>query len=196
MILVRTCCTVGISKPGISAILWGSPKVIATIGYFRKWLVISRRRRIFPGFLLRECACIAVVKSLIILFEYCFWSHNDKIKIQIPLFGTVPLHTYRKISNNWTMCYVFGVAPSGKVWCFFIFSTLLRGADQLFFCRDFPPSSELGNSWLHGTLSNYLRFYGSLPGSSIRHILRVFRSFAWGIVCIPLCISFPLPLLR
>jgi len=37
---------------------------------------------------------------------------------------------YRRNSNNRPMCYVVGVASSGKVWCFFVFKSL-RGAEQL-----------------------------------------------------------------
>jgi len=36
-----------------------------------------------------------------------------------------------------------------------------RGAEQLFFCRNFHPFSEVGNSRLHSTFFNYSRFYGS-----------------------------------
>ena len=61
---------------------------------------------------------------------------------------------------NWTMRYVVGVAPCGKVWCFFCFFMTPIGAEQLFFCRDFHPFSEVGNSRLHSTLFNYSRFYG------------------------------------
>ena len=39
-----------------------------------------------------------------------------------------------------------------------------RGAEQLLFCRDFHPFSEVGNSRLHSTLFNYSRFYGILEG--------------------------------
>jgi len=35
-----------------------------------------------------------------------------------------------------------------------------RGAEQLFFCRNFHPFSEVGNSRLHSTFFNYSRFYG------------------------------------
>jgi len=39
------------------------------------------------------------------------------------------------------------------------------GAEQLFFCRNFHPFSEVGNSRLHSTLFNYSRFYGMIPVS-------------------------------
>ena len=62
-----------------------------------------------------------------------------------PLLRSHPLASYHKISNNWAMHYVVGVASSGNVWCFFA-SLSLRGAEQLFFCRDFRPFFEVGNS--------------------------------------------------
>ena len=55
-------------------------------------------------------------------------------------------YQYRKISNNWPMCYVVGVASSGMVWhglvFFFFFFMSLRGAEQLLFRCDFCPFSE------------------------------------------------------
>ena len=47
---------------------------------------------------------------------------------------------------------------------FFLFFLTPRGAEQLLFCHDFHPFSEVGNSRLHSTLFNYSRFYGILEG--------------------------------
>jgi len=58
------------------------------------------------------------------------------------------------------MCYVVGVASSGKVWLFFCFSMHLRGAEQLFFCRD-PPlfrAREFLTTWHNVQLFETLRY--------------------------------------
>jgi len=67
---------------------------------------------------------------------------------------------YRKNSNNRSVCYVVGVASSGKVWCFFCFFMFLKGAEQLRFCCILHPFSKVGNSRLHSIPTDYLSFYG------------------------------------
>jgi len=58
---------------------------------------------------------------------------------------------YRKISNDWPMCYVVGVASSGKVWCFFVFLCLSEGLSRSFFAVTFCTFSKVGNSRRHST---------------------------------------------
>ena len=61
------------------------------------------------------------------------------------------------------MCYVVRVAPSSKVWCFFVFYVSSEGlSSSLFFCGGFRPFSKVGNSQLHNTRFDYLRSYGIL----------------------------------
>src|SRR5437588_8225857 len=50
------------------------------------------------------------------------------------LSNMVRLHRceYRKNSNNRTVCYVVGVASSGKVWYFFVFLCLSEGLSTSF----------------------------------------------------------------
>jgi len=79
---------------------------------------------------------------------------------------------YRKNSNNRSVCYVVGVASSGKVWCFFCFFMFLKGAEQLRFCCILHPFSKVGNSRLHSIPTDYLSFYGIFILGYIQHCVR------------------------
>jgi len=46
---------------------------------------------------------------------------------------------YRKNSNNRSVCYVVGVASSGKVWYFFVFLCFSRGLSSSVFAAFFTP---------------------------------------------------------
>ena len=70
-----------------------------------------------------------------------------------------------------TSCYVAGVASSGKVWCFLFFYVTQRLSSSVF-----HPYSRVGNSRLHSTRFNYLRFYGILHAAQVaptRHLVQV-----------------------
>ena len=62
------------------------------------------------------------------------------------------------------MCYVVGLASSGKVWHFFAFIHLSARLSSHFFCSVFRPFSKVGNSELHSTFFVHFSFYGSLSG--------------------------------
>ena len=94
--------------------------------------------------------------------SFYFLTFSLSLRLSLAQYYTICIFHYRRISNNWTIYYVVGVASSGKVCCFFGFFMTPRGAEQLFFCRDFHPFSQVGNSRLHSTLFNYSRFYGTV----------------------------------
>jgi len=54
----------------------------------------------------------------------------------------VTIAIYRKNSNNRTVCYVVGVASSGKVWDFFVFLWPPEGLSNWFFAVFFAPILE------------------------------------------------------
>jgi len=62
------------------------------------------------------------------------------------------------------MCYVVGLASSGKVWHFFAFIHLSARLNSPFFCSVFRPFSKVGNSGLHSTFFVHFSFYGTLSG--------------------------------
>ena len=59
-----------------------------------------------------------------------------------PLLRSHPLASYHKISNNWAMHYVVGVASSGNVWCFFASLCPPEGLNSSFFAAIFAPFSR------------------------------------------------------
>ena len=79
--------------------------------------------------------------------------------------GSMPAGTVLQYRNNWVVCYVVRVAPSGKVSYFCFFGLWERLSRSLFFVvsyHTFRPFSQVGNSRLHSTPHNYYSFYGSV----------------------------------
>ena len=60
------------------------------------------------------------------------------------------------------MCYVVGVASSGKVWCFFVFLCLSEGLSSSLFPVFFAPFSRVGNFQRHSTWADCRSFYGTV----------------------------------
>ena len=63
----------------------------------------------------------------------CLRNHRSLWKGEFGFFSTV------KNSNNRTVCYVVGVASSGKIWCFFLFYDSQASWGALFLLCFSPP---------------------------------------------------------